>query len=802
MKMSRVWIALGLIGCQQIEDDELAAPESSTESSIISATTPYVGPSVLNPADYPALAARGRLPEAHYAQTGPEEAHAAQFSDGVDLGAVRVTDGLSSPASRTSWIEALRVVPDAKHLQAPAFATHLEEALADANTKMGDLNAGTLELAAKVFDVIPGFESHVDDFPLQRFTTWTPPRARWLDSQWQLTMHPARPYPETHYRYPTPAGLAAIPQRGARLYCAAREMAFQQTAGSLGEQVLLPISILGQNLDIGVVEAFAFIDRPKQFTGDGASDGAQAFNIPLSLGTKISPIRNLLPALPELRYPLVLTTGDSEIVADTDLEWIIGNKCNRFFCVPWPTFRTRYKTVAHADTALSANQAMTAHAEFPVFWVGPLQVLLGLDFNAGIGRPAPRPIRGSTPTPHVETTDQRILELTAPPFGWPTEIRGGNASDPYLDGPWALNTSYVPGDATPRVFSVRSIDGTTSTIAAAIGLPVTTALHSSVLADDDHHVAPTSELVVGGSLIGKIEIPASIAHIKIEASGSVFGTLGLAHDVRDAVVATTTPTPQPISALTIMPIGYGSAEINFLVTFDLHISLGWLGSIDVHYELINETEPIDSFRSPWDEQHRLRIGTESTSGDPTQQPAVYSHHGADAAFLSFPTSVNACLADTRPVPPPPPRCTSELFTTPTLPRVENCLYMPLENDNQCLNIPVVTPESELVLQCAAAKLTYMCSPISKIQDFKSEHVLAHRMNLGSANINDLEEISRIVEICARAEGASIPPTDAGVTAWFKTQFTVAACDASATLIAPGDAITAGKPSAVTAGSCP
>jgi hypothetical protein len=42
----------------------------------------------------------------------------------------------------------------------------------------------------------------------------------------------------------------------------------------------------------------------------------------------------------------------------------------------------------------------------------------------------------------------------------------------------------------------------------------------------------------------------------------------------------------------------------------------------------------------------------------------------------------------------------------------------------------------------------------------------------------------------------------GVSEWFKSRFTAASCDASATLYKPSEIITStGKPGAVTAGSC-
>ena len=803
MKISRAWVALVFAACGG-DGDEV----ETTEAPVLSPTTPYAGPSVALPSYYPALAGHGRLAEAHWSQTSILDAHSVRFTDGVNLRSPPATDACWDETERGTWISTLDTPVNAAYLQSPELATHLGEALVYADGKLAQLDASVLELADDVFDMIPNFHSDTLD-ERHRFSTWTTPRARWIDSQWHPTLHPAPAYPETHYLYPTPSGLAALPQRGARLYCAAREMARQQKGGSLGEQVLLPLRILGQPIDIGVVEASAFVDQPEKFVG-AVNDGSQAFSIPLALGTKITPVRPMLPSLPEIRYPLVLSTADSEIVTDTGRELIYEDKrCFAFFCIPVirPDFRVRYKTLSHVDTAQSTSQAMTAGAKIPLFYAGAALVELGLVFNAGVGRAAP-PIGSAVDTcstpdsvTRPQVSDDRVLEITPAPAGWPAAIRIGNTSGDYLDGPWNLNTAYISGSPVTRPFNVRSIDGPSSSIVATIPLEPSNPLSTSVLADDDHHLRPTAELGIAGGLIGTFGLSAGIATIAIVAEGTVRGTLGLAHDVRDAVVATTASgSANPISALTITPVGYGDASILFKVTFSLHIDL-WIGSIDVSYVLLDESTPIASFERPWGEDHRMRIGTSSVGGDPTWQPDVMSHHGARAPFQSFPpgNSVEACLADPLASPPPPPRCESTP-ATPGIPRIDNCLYITLQSDELCANIPVEPVGYSQ--QCAAAKLTYMCNPVSKIQDFKGEHVLAHVMNFSSANISDLDAIGKMIELCARADESSITPTDAGVTAWFENQFRIGACDASATLVDKADVITVGGPSDVGPGTCP
>src|SRR4029077_9568960 len=150
----------------------------------------------------------------------------------------------------------------------------------------------------------------------------------------------------------------------------------------------------------------------------------------------------------------------------------------------------------------------------------------------------------------------------------------------------------------------------------------------------------------------------------ITATGQITGALGLAHDVRDGVSATTSlHTPQPVAGVTITPRTYGDAVLKVKVSFHLHIDLV-IDSIDVDFDFIDANFPIDPINSTWDERHRMRIGTESTRGDPTQSPIVTSHV-ATTSVLPFPDtmpSVAACLADHPDAPPPPPPCESHSVT--------------------------------------------------------------------------------------------------------------------------------------------
>ncbi len=787
--------AIALIACGTDEPET-----SSTESEVINPLTPFVGTSTILEPLFPQLAVRGRLPETtDYTNTSRLLARAARFSDGTDL---------AGPPStiRLSYLDSLLTNPaDASFVQAPAFAPRVNEMLLRADGHMGELSDGILTTAAKVFEHLPDF--HPVYAHSTTFVGWSPPRARWLDRQWKRA--PGKPLtePETFYTYPTPAGLSGMPERGARLYCAAREVARNQGDGMLGRQVLLPISILGQHLDIGIFEPSAFVNQPERRKPDPDNDGAQAFNVPMTFGLRIQPI-SILPSLPEIRYPFVLTTGDSEIANRVGFEPIYEEKrCVHLFfgtvCAPiiLATYRKHYKTVSHADIATSAGASLKAATKFPVFWAGPLLVNLGLHFGASVGQ------KLDLPTGPVAPPDDRLLYLPVPPAGWPATYRKTATSGNYLDGHW-LGQTFPPDNPASEGFEIHSVDSDTDvdTAVTSINIESTDPFRSLVHADDDHHLTPASELQIGGELEGVIGFSASIAAIQISASGTVTGTLGLEHDVRDAVSATTSFLGDvlPVAGLIVTPTTYGDASLQFIVNFHLEIDL-LFDSVTVEYNIVDSTVPLGHFRKPWDESHRLRIGTESRLGDPTFAPVLTSHVGAGAAFFSFPPlagrqTVNQCLADDTDVPGPPLPCDSTPAST-TPPQSSVCMYseIPPNQPDLCANIPAITPESPVGLQCEAFKLTFLCAAASKQQYFgtPSQYVLAHKLDLPvPADPKDVHspmpldgtKLAVVAQICAKAAKGPDGTIPGGTKAWFESQFKFAACEADATLIDPSTVV--------------
>jgi len=104
------------------------------------------------------------------------------------------------------------------------------------------------------------------------------------------------------------------------------------------------------------------------------------------LGTAITPIKGLgLPGFGELRYPMVLVAGDTEVASA--VAPVMMHTGDRPFCSPFggcgttPTFSSvpprDYLTVTHADAALGRSAQLNVRVPpTPIFTLGLLTLFL------------------------------------------------------------------------------------------------------------------------------------------------------------------------------------------------------------------------------------------------------------------------------------------------------------------------------------------------------------------------------------------------------------------------------------------
>lgn len=293
---------------------------------------------------------------------------------------------------------------------APALALHWNEALAEADASVSKLDGGSVQDFFDAFETAIeylGGDVDVKTGPTtQRCVSWQPVQGRFLRSQWmtsglQVPWKPSKFY--AYHQQPTP--FRELRERGARLYCAARTAQFAQgdAPHSMGERVGFSVNVLGATVDFLVVEPTMVLDGPERFTGDGAENGAQAFGVPMLLGTRITPIRGLpLPGFREVRVPVSLVTGDTEVrnasesgpvFMGSDFQCSWKSTPPYVVCAFIPRFETKYRedhlTITHLDALRTAQKYSTITGETEVMRIGPVAVELGfgVEYFFGVATP-------------------------------------------------------------------------------------------------------------------------------------------------------------------------------------------------------------------------------------------------------------------------------------------------------------------------------------------------------------------------------------------------------------------------------
>jgi hypothetical protein len=790
-----------------------SSPEPALASgggALVDTAAPNVEPAI--PAPIPSLGLHGKTFDAPLAWDAPFVVHEGTFSDGLDL---------SAPPHHvaTTWIDDAALVP---HASAPGFSAVLGQALDDGTGPLGleKLEPGAMETAIDVLGLLGGSTEFTG--PEALFLGYAPARARWLA---------ARSFPanlrQATVVYDDPLAMANLRERGARLYCAAREAQnVHQSAATkaMGRQVGFSATLFGEQVDFLVVEPTLVLDGPFPYLGGtprcpvdpsadcGATpsphDGAQAFMIPLLFGTRVTPV-SLLPSLPEVRYPVVLVAGDSEVRTPV-------------FVPLSPLFRREYQTVTHAEAVLTAGAGGRAAGTIPLFQLGVVSVDLHLGLAMRLGQPfsgeAPSLCPSGTgdlpgyPATVAPANDRLLLGA---PSGWPPARAGAMSTlggFRFAEGPWQPS-SFSADTLAPFFFTHVSSDPADPAIFG--GLWFFDPLVVRALEDDDRHVWNSSTMQLCGGISATLGIDLGPVDVGLTAGGNLSGFVAQRHDLRSALIALQAAPPDgpqlveypalPMAALSVTPRTRASADMNLFVHLTLEIEIDLLletVTITLFDDDLLNTGPINlaSYDSgPWAEEHRLRLGTGSSFGDPMKQPVTLSHLPNGTLFASFPVGndVDSCLADASPNVPAPTPCES---TPPSsaLPQVEVCAYAggvgtpddePLP-PNVCDDIDGfvaaalggATPAQQA---CLRERFVFLCEPVSKQQTFLNQPVRARVLDF--ANPDLAGSLQNVVQICV---DANVPPGagEAAAEAYAQTIFSYGLCEPDATLIAGSSAV--------------
>ena len=676
----------------------------------------------------------------------------------------------------------------------PAFPFRVKDALDQAaitQDKLEDTDTGLTEDVFQLFKTAAealGGDADVSIPSLHRsFLGYQPLRARWLRSQWGFGPG-FSPFPkEKLFSYQDPNVFQEIRERGARLYCAARAAQFEQgnTVSSLGQRAAFSVNVLGQQIDFLVMDSMMVLDGPERFTASGANDGAQAFEIPLQLGTRITPI-SFLDGFDEIRAPLALVTGDSEVTNQADTRdilvgWNVScsapigfppiGKCTKIpFFVHQPS--EQYQTVTHVDALLSADKAPSLTAHFTLFFLGPVKVVLGIE-----------PLQLTVGKLSAENT--RVLDLPLP--GWPAPRTGRLFENPqsgvqYHDGRWALRLPTEISGGPPLVWFVEPDGETNPFWRAPFHLPFVSPppLDVRLFNDDDRAVVSTTGLQLNGTLAGVLGGSFGPFDVNLTVKGGINGMVNNDFVIREALRAAALGGSgmTPLTGLSIRPRMRANATLDETAAtlhLSLHIDLGITSiDIDITQKLLSipsvslASYNSDSALTKNDEQYIFRLGTGSRDGDVMKQPAAVSHLPGHAEFNSFDIDVDSCLADDTPNPPTPPPCQA-IPASAEPPSAQICAYGPALAGEAPGPFPLPLPQlpplppgvcaspaayvaglglTPAQSDCVGGLLGFLCTPVSQQQAWNGKSVVSKVLDL--TNPAQGEALAYVAQICVQS----------------------------------------------------
>ena len=715
---------------------------------------------------------------------------------------------LSSPPVETLGGSCTNPLPASSDtIYRPALAAHLIEALDESEDSVDPLFAtdllGPIQGFLDVLAALPGSTAPtLSDLPDERVClSYQPVYARWLASQHK---------PKLVTYHSNPVVFREARERGARLYCAARTAQFAQgdASHSMGERAGFSVNVLGQQVDFFVTEARFSLDGPERFTGLGANNGGQAFEIPMLLGTRITPIRGLpLPGFDEVRVPVSLVTADGELRNRAEPGLIVLKTEFGGKVLVVPGHRKTYQTATHVDLIRTGSVGTKLDgAKTELFRVGPLAVEIGFDISYLVGDLTPG--------------NQRVL--LAP--GFPAARSGRLWVQPGSgrrnhDGRWRLvmparGLFDLLGISAPTWFV--DPDGVTDPFwREPVDVIFPPPLEVRLIQDDDHSLESETALTIAGSLGGELGGGFGPFHVSLTVTGTLTGSVKQAFVLRDALAAQDQggAAMAPISGLAVRSRQEGGADLAPATgTLHFHLSLLWpFDDIDFDEELFSvdkvklanyDTEDDLPLTNASDE-YAFRLGTGADNGDTLEKPAVWSHFPSSTGeFASFPTDVAACLADPTENPPTPPPC-EEVPPQGTVPSAELCVYGPANEmegllgasipPHVCSNLPgflgglSVTPE---VLECLETHFAFLCSPVSKQQPLSGNfsEVVSHVLRLEDPL--DQAAFANVIDVCAHALGLS---TNEQAEQLSQDLVATKACSADGTLLDGDDILAAVNP---------
>ena len=545
----------------------------------------------------------------------------------------------------------------------------------------------------------------------------------------------------------------------------------------MGEQAAVSFSVLGQQIQLLVVEPMVTIDGPQKYVGTGA-DAAQAFVVPMKFGTRVTPIKGFgLPSLPENRYPVALVAGDSEAATNADYETIHNGVLVEHEYVK------QYLTVEHVDGYVAGASTAQSSNKFLLFTIGPVDVNLVLGLKIASGQSAIAPGRLLAYTDFDGSTVPRTTM---------------QATSAFIDGPWRAHDTG-PDDSLIAPFFAEPTGANLSLVSFPPGYLTKT------LQNDDHYLqgGDTSVTLTAG-LQGVLGLSFGPVQVNLSVTGDISGQVDQMHMLRDAAFAQephgTTAGMVPATGVVVRPRTTANATLGPLTgALNMSLDLGLFSAswtVDLFSTGTTSLASYDSdtaSSNPWPASSNLRIGTGSSLGtDIRDLPTVDTQLPNGGAFQALPESVSACLTDPKPNPPDAPPCTSQPGPSSAVPSADLCAISPAYV--QCPGVggtSTTLPAPTTYTECAQDIAKYLCG------------VTGHSgsQSLAVTNSAMLSALGNELKACGTLAAKS-GMTQAQTESYLKGLVGFTACDAGEPLNVFGGPSSPSTPPPVTSGgSC-
>ena len=607
---------------------------------------------------------------------------------------------------------------------APALGRQLDMATASLATQTTVQND-----IVKLLSEVPTLTSILpvvsNDAPKAVAIAYQPERARWCTEQ----VGGDKPG-----QFQDPVALSELRQRGARLYCAAKNAADQQANASdtriMGKKNLIDFKFLGQHIGLMTVEPTLSVLQPQRFDS-GGNDGAQAFLLPFEAGLRVQPVP-FLKSLPEIRVPVVALTGDSEV--STAVRPGDGTSST------WTTSTT---LMGFGSTGYGAA---LESPKITLFTVGPVsvQASIGLDFQVAscseqAGYDACHMNPTAEPGRMLQATQDgangqlvpagipaRGMRTGKSEYGWTSDADRGAFPGDFNDGPWTVDTQLwqasIPGSGLapfqmtlPDPLAARMLQDNDKGFAVVHNLGLSLSLTAS--GGITFPVKPAKPddywLKISADLSGKVTLNSSVVHRfreeeEIQAWNNPIVTPEFTVD---------NVTGMPLTAFTVTPgIQPEPLDITFSGSGTILLKLPIIGKISKTWNLFKV--PLQAGTPGpaewWTERNRIRMTTMQTK----QGQLVTDWTSHLPATLPYGSDTSGCGAAQTAAPTLPPRCGSvdPVYTQPlATPLCFAAKYVELVPDHS----------DDPALNCYLALQSYVTSGTSMRQTFNGIDYVAH-----------------------------------------------------------------------------